>query len=38
MAIVTNRSNIKGDRPSDDGEVPLGTFLYNALPDEEFVE
>lgn len=34
MAIVTNRSNVEGDRPSDDEEVPLGTFLYNAFPDE----
>ena len=41
MAIVTNRSNVEGDRPSGNEEVPLGTFLYNALPketdtDEEF--
>ncbi|MEM4780233.1 MAG: hypothetical protein QXG03_01505 [Halalkalicoccus sp.] len=34
MAIVTNRSNVEGDRPSDDEEVPLGTFLYEAFSDE----
>jgi carbonic anhydrase/acetyltransferase-like protein (isoleucine patch superfamily) len=35
MAIVTNRSNVEGDRPSDEEELPLGTFLYNALSDED---
>lgn len=38
MAIVTNRSNVEGDRPSDDEETPLGTFLYNAFSDEESVD
>lgn len=40
MAIVTNRSNMDpapmksgGDEDSED--VPLGTFLYEALPDSE---
>jgi hypothetical protein len=40
MALVTNRSNV--DTPptgSDDAEdeeaVPLGPFLYEALPDRE---
>jgi hypothetical protein len=35
MAIVTNRSNVEGDRPSDEEELPLGTFLYDALSDED---
>jgi hypothetical protein len=38
MTIVTNRSNIEDDRPSDDEETPLGTFLYNAFSDEESVD
>lgn len=35
MALVTNRSNVGGDRSSNEEEVPLGTFLYNALLDED---
>lgn len=40
MAIVTNRSNVdptprRPDDRDDDEEVPLGTFLYEALPDSE---
>lgn len=40
MAIVTNRSNMEptsmGSDDEEDGkDVPLGTFLYEALPDSE---
>ena len=40
MAIVTNRSNmdptpVGSDDREDDEDVPLGTFLYEALPDSE---
>lgn len=40
MAIVTNRSNMDptstGTGGSDkEDDVPLGTFLYEALPDSE---
>lgn len=39
MAIVTNRSNMGADSPSDDSDteptVPLGTFLYEALAETE---
>lgn len=40
MAIVTNRSNMdptpqRSDDDEDNEEPPLGTFLYEALPDSE---
>ena len=39
MAIVTNRSNVTQtsveSEDGDDEHVPLGTFLYEAVPDSE---
>lgn len=37
MAIVANRSNVDSVSASSDDEddVPLGTFLYESLPDSE---
>ena len=40
MAIVTNRSNMDptpmdSEDSKNTEEIPLGTFLYGALPDSE---
>ncbi|MEE6210093.1 hypothetical protein U3A55_07995 [Salarchaeum sp. III] len=40
MAVVTNRSNVDStstgtDERDDEAAVPLGTFLYEALPDSD---
>lgn len=39
MAIVTDRSTVDpastGSGGADDEDAPLGTFLYEALPDSE---
>jgi len=40
MATITNRRNMeptpqRSDDREDDEDIPLGTFLYEALPDSE---